>query len=74
MPSGVPPEVAAIRAEIRRFLDSPDASGRKIGNAKYGAYDSTITMASRFTLAKLRKAFVRGLDAILQINVPMLSR
>ena len=38
MPSGVPPEVAAIRAEIRRFLDTPDVSGRKIGNAKYGAY------------------------------------
>lgn len=38
MPSGVPPEVAAIRAEIRRFLDRPDASGRKIGSAKYGAY------------------------------------
>src|SRR5947209_13450947 len=38
MPSGVPPEVAAIRAEIRRFLDMPDVSGRKIGNAKYGAY------------------------------------
>ncbi len=38
MPSGVPPEVAAIRAEIRRFLDMPDVCGRKIGNAKYGAY------------------------------------
>jgi hypothetical protein len=38
MPSGVPPEVAAIRAEIRRFLDRTDVSGRKIGNAKYGAY------------------------------------
>ncbi len=38
MPSGVPPEVAAIRTEIRRFLDTPDVSGRKIGNAKYGAY------------------------------------
>src|SRR6266480_5610958 len=38
MPSGVPPEVAAIRAEIRRFLDTLDSSGRKIGSAKYGAY------------------------------------
>ena len=38
MPSGVPPEVAAIRAEIRRFLDRADARGRKIGSAKYGAY------------------------------------
>lgn len=35
---GVSPEVAAIRAEIRRFLDTPDSGGRKIGNAKYGAY------------------------------------
>lgn len=35
---GVSPEVAAIRTEIRRFLDTPDTSGRKIGNAKYGAY------------------------------------
>ncbi len=32
------PDVAAIRAEIRRFLDTLDSSGRKIGNAKYGAY------------------------------------
>ena len=36
--SGVAPDVAAIRAEIRRFLDTLDSSGRKIGNAKYGAY------------------------------------
>jgi GIY-YIG catalytic domain len=35
---GVPPEVAVIRAEIRKFLDTEDSSGRKIGNAKYGAY------------------------------------
>jgi hypothetical protein len=35
---GVSPEVAAIRAEIRRFLDTLDSKGRKIGNAKYGAY------------------------------------
>ena len=36
--AGVAPEVAAIRVEIRRFLDTLDSSGRKIGNAKYGAY------------------------------------
>lgn len=36
--AGVAPEVAAIRGEIRRFLDTTDSSGRKIGNAKYGAY------------------------------------
>ena len=36
--AGVAPEVAAIRTEIRRFLDTLDSSGRKIGNAKYGAY------------------------------------
>src|SRR5438067_2340828 len=36
--AGVAPEVAAIRAEIRRFLDTLDSSGRKIGNAKFGAY------------------------------------
>jgi hypothetical protein len=35
---GVAPEVAAIRVEIRRFLDTPDGSGAKIGNAKYGVY------------------------------------
>src|SRR3984885_5847943 len=39
MPSrGVAPEVAAIRLEIRRFLDQPDGRGGKIGNAKYGVY------------------------------------
>ena len=36
--AGVAPDVAVIRAEIRRFLDTLDPSGRKIGNAKYGAY------------------------------------
>src|SRR6266478_7982899 len=36
--AGVSPEVAAIRSEIRRFLDTADSAGRKIGNAKYGAY------------------------------------
>lgn len=35
---GVSPEVAAIRTEIRRFLDRVDSAGRKIGNAKYGVY------------------------------------
>jgi hypothetical protein len=36
--AGVAPEVAAIRTEIRRFLDTLDSSDRKIGNAKFGAY------------------------------------
>jgi hypothetical protein len=36
--AGVAPDVAAIRAAIRRFLDTLDSCGRKIGNAKYGAY------------------------------------
>src|SRR5436309_2922133 len=41
MPSGVPPDVAAIRTEIRRFLDTKDAAGRKIGGGKgvYTFYD-----------------------------------
>ena len=34
----VPPEVAAIRAQLRRFLDSSDAQGGKVGDAKYGVY------------------------------------
>src|SRR5262245_20321724 len=38
MASEAPPDVAAIREEIRSFLDMQDAEGRKIGNAKYGAY------------------------------------
>lgn len=36
--AGVAPDVAAIRAEIRRFLDTLDSAGRKIGNARFGAY------------------------------------
>ena len=41
MPSGVSPDVAAIRGEIRRFLDQPDVSHRKIGSGKgvYVFYD-----------------------------------
>ncbi len=36
--AGVAPDVAGIRGEIRRFLDTADSAGRKIGNAKFGAY------------------------------------
>jgi hypothetical protein len=36
--AAVPPEVAAIRAQLRRFLDSSDAQGGKVGDAKYGVY------------------------------------
>src|SRR5437764_1368506 len=36
--TAVPPEVAAIRAHLRRFLNSPDAQGGKVGDAKYGVY------------------------------------
>ena len=41
MPSGVSPDVAAIRGEIRRFLDQLDSSRRKIGSGKgvYVFYD-----------------------------------
>lgn len=38
MPSIVPPDVAAIRKEIRRFLNSEDAAGDAVGNSKYGVY------------------------------------
>ena len=34
----LPAEVAAIRDEIRRFFNTVDSKGRKIGNAKYGVY------------------------------------
>jgi GIY-YIG catalytic domain len=34
----VPPDIAAIRTEIRRFLDSAGDSGVSVGNAKYGVY------------------------------------
>lgn len=41
MASGITPDVAAIRTEIRRFLDTRDAAGRKIGGGKgvYTFYD-----------------------------------
>ena len=35
---GVPPDVAAIRKEIRRFLDSKDANGSAVGGSRYGVY------------------------------------
>jgi hypothetical protein len=34
----VPDDVAAIRAEIQRFLDTKDADGRIVGNATMGIY------------------------------------
>jgi len=35
---GLPEDVAAIRAEIKRFFSIKDASGRRIGSYKYGIY------------------------------------
>jgi len=35
---GVPQEVAAINREIRRFMDTADDTGKKIGNYKCGVY------------------------------------
>ena len=37
-PSKVPPDVAAIRKELERFLNAEDDSGRKPNNAKCGVY------------------------------------
>jgi GIY-YIG catalytic domain len=37
-PLGVPEDVAAIRKEIRSFLNRPALNGLKIGNAKWGVY------------------------------------
>lgn len=38
MASVIPPDVAAIRKEIRRFLDSKDAIGEAVGNSTHGVY------------------------------------
>ncbi len=38
VPAGVPEDVASIRKEIQRFLNSTSTDGRKIGNAKFGVY------------------------------------
>lgn len=37
-PVGVPGDVAAIRKQIRTFLNTPSSNGKKIGNAKWGVY------------------------------------
>jgi hypothetical protein len=37
-PHGVPADVAAIRLQIRAFLDTPDANGERVGKAKWGVY------------------------------------
>jgi hypothetical protein len=37
-PETAPHDVAAIRREIRRFLDTPCANGISVGNAKWGVY------------------------------------
>ena len=37
-PGDPPSEVKAIRKAIRKFLDSEDPKGRKIGGAKFGVY------------------------------------
>jgi hypothetical protein len=37
-PQGVPPDVAAIRFQIRAFLDAPALNGKKIGKANWGVY------------------------------------
>jgi hypothetical protein len=35
---GLPADIAAIRAEIRKFFATKDASGRRIGGYKHGVY------------------------------------
>lgn len=37
-PGRLPQDVAAIKKEISKFFDTPDANERKIGNFKYGVY------------------------------------
>ncbi len=37
-PLGVPKDVAAIRKQIRTFLNTSAENGKKIGNAKWGVY------------------------------------
>ena len=37
-PPGIPEDVAAIRKEISRFLNTPASNGEKIGNARFGVY------------------------------------
>lgn len=37
-PLGVPQDVAAIRRQIRAFLDTPSRDGKKVGNSKWGVY------------------------------------
>jgi GIY-YIG catalytic domain len=37
-PQGVPQDVAAIRTQIRAFLNGLAPNGKKIGNAKWGVY------------------------------------
>jgi hypothetical protein len=34
----VPQDVAAIRSQIKKYLEEPDHSGKAIGNAKWGVY------------------------------------
>ena len=35
---GIPQDVAAIRRQIRAFMDTPSSNGIKVGNAKWGVY------------------------------------
>ena len=37
-PPGIPEDVAAIRKEISRFLNSTTVNGKKVGDAKFGVY------------------------------------
>jgi GIY-YIG catalytic domain. len=37
-PQRIPQDVAAIRLQIKAFLDTPGPDGAKIGNAKWGVY------------------------------------
>lgn len=37
-PEGEPPDVAAINAEIQKFLRTPDDNGRALGSLKFGVY------------------------------------
>lgn len=73
-PQGVPHDVAAIRQEIRAFLDTSDANGRKVGNAKWGVYAFPPSIRGSIIPSGSERKVSKGLRRTLMTQARRLER
>lgn len=73
-PQGVPHDVAPIRQQIRAFLDTPDANGRRVGNAKWGVYAFPPSIRGSIIPSGSERKVSKGLRRTLKTQARRLER